>query len=343
VRLVAGDLPRPGPGALRIPARSAHPPSPQHGLLGHVLGIALRSAESPGLAIAVPAKRLPIPVRIGSVSNQWTTCNPLEQSAGQVGVATKTAAAAYDTFAPFYDRFTAHHDYELWTSGLLRLAYEHGLTGTRVLDAGCGTGKSFLPLLARGFEVTACDQSPAMLEVAASKTGGAVELHCSDLRELEPLGEFDLITCLDDVANYLTDPVELGAALAGLAGNLRPGGVLVFDANTLATYRSFFSETVVVEEPGLVMVWRGLAGEDFAPGGLARAVLDVFSEDPDGGEWARATIDHEQRHHPRSTVDRCVAAAGLRCLGVYGQDPAVNVDAELDELRHTKAVYLLSL
>jgi SAM-dependent methyltransferase len=259
-----------------------------------------------------------------------------------VGVATEIAAAAYEAFAPYYDRFTAHHDYELWTSGLLRLAYEHGLTGNRVLDAGCGTGKSFLPLLERGFEVTACDQSPAMLEVAASKSGCAVELHCRDLRELDTLGEFDLITCLDDVANYLTDPHELGAALAGLARNLRPGGVLVFDTNTLATYRSFFSETVVIEEPGLVMVWRGLAGKDFAPCGLARAALDVFNERADEGEWSRISSGHEQRHHPRSTVDRCADRAGLRLLAVYGQDPAVNFDAELDELRHTKAVYVLT-
>jgi 2-polyprenyl-3-methyl-5-hydroxy-6-metoxy-1,4-benzoquinol methylase len=152
-----------------------------------------------------------------------------------------SAAQAYDAMAPFYDRFTAHHDYELWVGGLLRLAYEHGLAGSRALDAGCGTGKSFVPLLTRGFEVTACDASPAMLEVAAGKAGAGVALRCADLRELEALGEFDLITCLDDVANYLTEPDDLTSALRGLARNLRPGGVLVFDANTLATYRSFFA------------------------------------------------------------------------------------------------------
>src|SRR5215204_6865970 len=84
-----------------------------------------------------------------------------------------SAAAAYDALAPFYDRFTAHHDYELWTSGLLRLARAHGFSGRRVLDAGCGTGKSFLPLLHRGFELAACDQSPAMLDMGSSEGGGA--------------------------------------------------------------------------------------------------------------------------------------------------------------------------
>ena len=251
------------------------------------------------------------------------------------------AAEAYDALAPFYDRFTAHHDYELWTGGLLRLAHAHGLEGKRVLDAGCGTGKSFLPLLERGFEVTACDQSAAMLDVAAAKAAGRVALHCCDLRALDPVGEFDLITCLDDVANYLTEPEDLAAALGGLAANLRRGGLIVFDANTIATYRGFFRETAAIEEERLLMLWRGLADDGFGPGDLARAVLDVFADDGDGC-WSRTTSRHEQRHHPRATVERCVESAGLRCVAVYGQDPAVNFDSELDELRHTKAIYLVT-
>jgi SAM-dependent methyltransferase len=250
------------------------------------------------------------------------------------------AAAAYEAFAPFYDRFTAHHDYELWTGGLLRLAYGHGLTGNRVLDAGCGTGKSFLPLLGRGFDVTACDHSDAMLAVAASKAGRGVTLHRRDLRALDQLGEFDLITCLDDVANYLTEPDDLAAALTGLARNLRPGGLLLFDANTVATYRDFFRQTAVVEEPGLVMIWRGLADEHFGPGELACAALDIFSESD--GCWARTESHHDQRHHSRETVHRCLASAGLQSIAVYGQDPAVNFEAEVDELRHSKAIYVVT-
>jgi SAM-dependent methyltransferase len=256
-------------------------------------------------------------------------------------ISTPDATSAYDALAPFYDRFTDHHDYDLWMAGLLQLARRHGFRGTRVLDAGCGTGKSFLPLLERGFEVTACDGSSAMLAVAAAKAGpDRVSLHCRDLRALDPIGEFDLITCLDDVANYLTDPDDLAAALAGLAANLRPGGLLLFDANTLATYRGFFAETTALEEEGLMMVWHGLADPAFGPGDLAHAVLDVFWES--GGGWSRATSRHHQRHHTRETFDDCIDQTGLRRLAVYGQDPAVNFDAEVDELRHSKAIYLVT-
>jgi hypothetical protein len=142
------------------------------------------------------------------------------------------------------------------------------------------------------------------------------------------------------VANYLTEPKDLTSALAGLAGNLRPGGLLVFDANTIATYRGFFRETAVIEEQRLLMVWRGLADDGFGPGDLARAALDVFTERQGG--WSRTTSRHEQRHHPRTTIELCIESAGLRRVAVYGQDPGVNFETEVDELRHTKAIYLVT-
>jgi ubiquinone/menaquinone biosynthesis C-methylase UbiE len=59
---------------------------------------------------------------------------------------------------------------------ILPIARSHGLSGRRLLDVGCGKGKSFLPMLARGWKVTACDISPSMLEIARAKAGDAVDL-----------------------------------------------------------------------------------------------------------------------------------------------------------------------
>src|SRR5215210_2132325 len=130
-----------------------------------------------------------------------------------------SATDGYEQFARFYDAFTAGSDYETWTSHVLGLARRYGLAGTRLLDVACGTGKSFLPFLERGFDVTACDISPAMLAEAARKAPD-VPLVEADVRSLPALGRFDLVTCLDDSLNHLLDEVGLAAAFASLAGNL---------------------------------------------------------------------------------------------------------------------------
>src|ERR687896_710143 len=126
------------------------------------------------------------------------------------------AAEAYERLAPYYDELTREHDYEAWTGHLEAAANQFGLHGRRLLDAACGTGKSFLPFLRRGYDVTAFDISPGMVELARAKAPG-VELFVADLRTVEAIGRFDLITCLDDSLNYLTGDGELEAALAGLA------------------------------------------------------------------------------------------------------------------------------
>ncbi len=154
--------------------------------------------------------------------------------------ATSEAAESYASLAPFYDRFTAHHDYESWTAHLEAAAIEHGLAGRAHLDVACGTGKSFLPFLKRGYRVTACDISAEMLAAARAKAPEAT-IERWDMRELPVLGRFDLVTCLDDSLNYLLEVGDLESALAGLARNLAPDGVCLFDLNTLSAFRTDFA------------------------------------------------------------------------------------------------------
>ena len=79
------------------------------------------------------------------------------------------AAEAYKGLAPFYDELTRAHDYDAWTFHLERRARRSACAGSRLLDVACGTGKSFLPLLERGYRVTGCDISPEMLDQARAK------------------------------------------------------------------------------------------------------------------------------------------------------------------------------
>jgi SAM-dependent methyltransferase len=248
------------------------------------------------------------------------------------------ALAAYEALAPFYDTYTGGYDHERWLGNLEALARDHGLRGQRLLDVGCGTGKSFLPMLRRGYEVVACDISPAMVERARAVAGDDAEVLVADARELPVLGRFDLVTALDDAFNYLVSEQELGDAFRGAARNLRPGGMLVFDLNTLATYRGFFARDAALDAEGAFMCWRGEGDSDAEPGCLSTSTIEVFASD-DGDCWRRTRSHHIQRHHPPELVERLLAAAGLGLVDRRGQVTGAALDAGGDEAIHAKFVY----
>ena len=249
------------------------------------------------------------------------------------------ARATYDAFASHYDAFTAHHDYEAWTTTLEGLARECGLSGQRLLDVGCGTGKSFLPYIDRGYEVVACDISPSMVEVAASKAGCRARLEVCDMRALPPLGEFDFVCCIDDAVNYLMTEEELVATFSGLARNLAPDGVVLFDVNSVATYRTFFASMSVVVGDERVLVWDGHAAEGFEAGDLAQATLEALVRNDDG-TWRRERSVHHQRHHPRATIERALQRAALQPVAVRGMRLDGTMTERVDELVDSKAVYV---
>lgn len=246
-------------------------------------------------------------------------------------------ADQYDIFARFYDGFTAVSDYEVWTDNVLELAGRLGLRGDRLLDLACGTGKSFLPFLARGFHVTGCDVSSAMLAEAARKAPGATLIH-ADVRELGSVGRFDLVTCFDDSLNYLLGEADLARALASIGVNLAPEGVALFDLNTLLAYRTAFARDSVSARDGTLFAWRGECAGDASPGCLAAATIDVFAPRP-SGLYEHVASRHVQRHHPRERVTRLLEAAVLDCLGVHGVLDDGSLAPELDETRHTKVLY----
>lgn len=249
------------------------------------------------------------------------------------------AELAYDAMAEGYDQFTAHHDYELFTGVLEGLAVDAGLRGKRLLDVACGTGKSFEPFVGRGYAVTACDVSAGMLRQAAARAGDAVRLERHDMRALPVLGEFDLVTCLDDAVNYLDGEDELVALLAGVRANLAHGGVFVFDVNTLVTFRRLGSSILVTPAADRVVVLEGQGSADLEPGGLTRSQVDVYERGEDAW-WTRTRGLHRHRHHPDAVLRAAIARGGLRLAAAHGLRLDASLDGAPDDLRHSKAVYI---
>jgi SAM-dependent methyltransferase len=253
------------------------------------------------------------------------------------------AADSYADLAAVYDAFTEGHDHERWLGLVEDLAVENGLAGRRLLDVGCGTGNSFLPMLARGYEVVGCDLSPDMAARAREKVqvhGARAEVFVADMRALPELGAFDLVTCLDEAMNYMLSGDQMRAALEGFARNLRPGGIAVFDSNNLRAYRLWYAGTNAHDGEGTFFCIRGDASSsEIEPGALASVWIEVFSEREDG-LWERTRSRHVQRHHPRADVERAIAEAGLELVAVRGLAPGPLLTSYGDEEADTKTVYV---
>jgi SAM-dependent methyltransferase len=249
------------------------------------------------------------------------------------------AADDYDRVATAYDLLTAGQDRASWLAAIERLAREHGLRGRAVLDVACGTGKSFEPLLDRGYDVTATDGSPAMAAIARFLAAGRARVHVHDMRALPVLGAFHLITCLDDAINHLDTPADVLRTLRGLAANLAPGGLVAFDVSLLAAYAS--AGDAIVEDEHRVVLWRGAGARSTPAGGVAEIVVDLFVERPDG-LWRRETLHQAHRHYPLAELRELAAAAGLRVAAVRAQRAGGVLAGAVDEAADRKALLLLA-
>jgi magnesium-protoporphyrin O-methyltransferase len=102
------------------------------------------------------------------------------------------------------------------------------MTGSRLLDAGCGTGALAVEAARRGAEVVAIDVSPTLIGLAQERlpaiTGaGRIDFRVGDM--LDPgLGRFDHVVAMDSLIHYRA--ADIARALGRLAE--RTDGTILF-------------------------------------------------------------------------------------------------------------------
>lgn len=243
------------------------------------------------------------------------------------------AHQTFEALAPSYDVLTADEDYDDWLRAIEGLALAHGLPGRRVLDVACGTGRTAEPLVGRGYDVSACDLSPAMVRQAErrlARAGARANVAVADMRDLPDWGPFDLITCLNDALNYLLHEDELDAAFASVARSLRPGGLYVFDVTSRSSYGNLAADPTILDAQDVELTLQGRPCADARP----NVVCTWRTHAPSG-----AVITHTQRHWPLDLIRERLERARLRCITVLGQQGRV-MHANPDEARHRKLAFV---
>jgi len=205
--------------------------------------------------------------------------------------------------AVVHDRGYGHHA-DRCAPGILDLL--EPVRGGLVLEIGCGSGALTRHLLAAGHQVIATDASPDLLELAHAALGGEADLRRLTLPD-DPLPAADAIVSVGHVISYLPDAGAVDRALAGLAGALRPGGVLAIDVCDLEWGRiREGAENLGRVGPDWAII------TEFSTPAPDKFVRDITTFVPDGhGAWRR-----DSEHHENILVDTSRIPALLREHGV---------------------------
>lgn len=167
----------------------------------------------------------------------------------------------YTALAPFYDRFVGA-DYPKMVAYIAKKIREYKPDASLVCDLGCGSGSVTLALLEYGFDMIGIDGSFDMLAEAMNKreqlqNADKALFLCQELPEFELYGTVSTIVSTLDTFNYLTDAEDLDRLFYWLRNYLDPGGILIFDVNTLYKYQSVLDNNCdIYEDEEVFMAWR---------------------------------------------------------------------------------------
>ena len=157
---------------------------------------------------------------------------------------------SYEGFAYVYDTFMDNVPYEEWTEYVAEILESHGIRDGLVLDLGCGTGSMTELLAKKGYDMIGVDLSGEMLEVAMDKraeSGLDILYLQQDMRELELYSTVGTVVSVCDSVNYILEEDELLDIFKLVNKYLYPGGIFIFDFNTVYKYEQVIGDTTIAE------------------------------------------------------------------------------------------------
>lgn len=222
----------------------------------------------------------------------------------------------YDALAANYDALTGDVEYEKRADFLEKLFRRSRIPVHTVLDLACGTGTMTWILTGRGYEMIGVDGSEEMLAAAMSKSGSVegiapVFLHQS-MPRLDLYGTVDGAICCLDSLNYLTDPKDVQRTFDRLRLFIAPGGMLIFDINTVEKLRALDGQVFLDETEESYCVWRPEYRR-----GICTYYMDLFQL-ADDGSWERSLEIHRERAYTVEELTAWLKAAGFGEIRTYG-------------------------
>lgn len=201
-----------------------------------------------------------------------------------------------------------------------------------VLDLGCGTGTLTELLYRKGYDMIGVDNSLEMLEIAREKqekSGSEILYVQQDMRELELYSTVGTVISVCDSLNYLLEEEELLTVFRLVNNYLYPGGLFLFDFNTVYKYSQVIGDTTIAENrEDCSFIWENYYHEEDE---INEYDLTVFVQE-EGDCFRRFTENHFQRGYTPETMCGLVEQAGMQVLRLMDADTLGEVTAESERV-----------
>ncbi len=248
----------------------------------------------------------------------------------------------YTGFAEVYDELMEDVPYAEWCERIVSILREYGINDGLVLDLGCGSGTMTELLADAGYDMTGVDLSPEMLEKAKLKkeaSGNDILYLCQDMRSFELYGTMRAVVCVCDSINYILEEDELRKVFELVNNYLDPGGLFLFDINTVHKYRDVIgSMTIAENREDCSFIWENFYDEDKA---VNEYDLTIFIRNTDG-LYEKQEETHFQRGYEFEMIKRLIGEAGLEFVEAFDGDETVGLSEKVPVSEQTERIFFIA-
>ncbi len=275
---------------------------------------------------------------------------------------------AYTDFASVYDTFMDETPYGEWAEYIHKLIKEYGISKpvkrvsgadackvtetsdkqivsdeeildsekNLVLDLGCGTGTLTELLYAKGYDMIGVDFSQEMLNIAIAKrerSGSEILYLCQDMRELDLYSTVGTVISVCDSVNYLLEDEEVIETFRLVNNYLYPGGVFIFDFNTVYKYEQVIGDTTIAENrEDCSFIWDNFYHEEEH---INEYDLTIFVKEKKE-LFRKFSETHYQRGYTLEEMKKFVEKAGLKFI------KAIDADTHKTPGKESERIYIIA-
>lgn len=243
----------------------------------------------------------------------------------------------YTNFAAFYDALTQNVEYEKRAARLHFLIQKYLRTETEgklLTDLACGTGSMSEALARLGYDVIGVDGSSAMLSAAMDKklqSGLNIQYLCQDMRELDMFGTIDVTVCTLDSLNHLPSLADVQRVFDRVSLFAQPGGLFLFDMNTLYKHREILADRVFLYDMDEVFcAWENRLLSD-----MATVEMQLTFFERDGDSYFRSEEQITETAYGTSEIQAALRKSGLELLAQFDADRGLAVPERLSAVTDT--------